>query len=65
MRLCVRAVTMRARRKRWPRQALLPRLTGTEQLLYQALCTNRYGDNLRLEQERIVLSCLGSALAKR
>lgn len=33
--------------------AKLPLLTNDEQLLYRDLCNNRWGTNLRLEQERI------------
>jgi hypothetical protein len=50
--------TLLAHRERWvaepsPTAARLDRLTGEEQALYQDLVTDRLGERVRLEQERI------------
>jgi len=50
--------TLLTHRDRWvvedsPAAARLDRLTADEQSLYQDLVTDRYGERLRLEQERI------------
>ena len=46
-----------------PEQRELKYLTDSEQRLYQDLCSNRFGDHLRLEQERIRFDYLITALA--
>lgn len=50
--------TLLAHRDRWgheetPTNAALPRLTGDETAVYEALVTDRHGTGVRLEQERI------------
>lgn len=62
--------TLLSHREAWvtegaPHSRELKHLTASEQRLYQALCSNRYGDHLRLEQERIRYQWLEKALAGR
>ena len=40
----------------------LPRLTAEERVLYENLCQNRYGAQVRLEQERIGFDWMQKAL---
>ena len=52
------AATLHQHRERWgqepaPTTAALSRLTGAEQALYGELVTDRHGERVRLEQERI------------
>mgnify|MGYP001555178438 CR=1 FL=1 len=60
--------TLLSHREAWvtegaPHSRELKHLAASEQRLYQALCSNRYGDQLRLEQERIRYQWLEKALA--
>jgi hypothetical protein len=60
--------TLLSHREAWgtegaPHSRELKHLTAAEQRLYQALCSNQYADQLRLEQERIRYQSLEEALA--
>ena len=60
--------TLLAHRAQWGEEstphpaAELPRLTDAEQALYHALKTQRYAQNLRLEQERIAWDSAWAAI---
>jgi hypothetical protein len=61
--------TLLAHRQLWgeenkPTSRGLDHLRPQEMELYQEIINNRYGKNLRLEQERIGFSCLKAMLAK-
>lgn len=60
--------TLLSHREAWvtesaPHSRELKHLTASEQHLYRALCSNSYGDHLRLEQERIRYQWLERTLA--
>ena len=46
-----------------PTQRELTRLTEAEAALYGDLCRHRWGQRVRLEQERVAFGCLAQALA--
>lgn len=46
-----------------PTQRELTRLTAAEAALYGDLCSHRWGQRVRLEQERVAFGCLAQALA--
>jgi len=47
-----------------PQQRELQHLTSAEQMLYDDLRTNRLGNNLRLEQEKIAFNQVQAAIAR-
>ena len=66
--LLMDAATLVAHEPLWgredaPHQGDLERLTEAERALYAGLCDNRFGDRVRLEQERIPFGWLQLALA--